>query len=250
MFAVMFIIGAVFGSFYNVVGYRVPNRESILYPASHCTKCNHKLKFYELFPIISYVFLRGKCSKCGDKISLFYPFFEFLTGLLFGLCYVSFGFSYELIIDLTFISMLIIITVSDVIYMIIPDEILIFFGCILGLEKLLIYGLGNLFISAIHGAIAFVVMFLIKKMGDFIFKRESMGGGDIKLLFVFGFVLDAPSAILSIFVGSFIGLPVSLLFLKMTKKHIIPFGPLLAIGAVVILLMHIDMNTIVNFLSY
>ena len=72
----------------------------------------------------------------------------------------------------------------------------------------------------------------------------------IKLLFVFGLVLDAPSAILSIFAGSFIGLPVSLLFLKATKKHIVPFGPLLAIGATVIFLMHIDMNTIVNFLSY
>ena len=249
MFAVMFIIGLVFGSFYNVVGYRIPKNESILYPPSHCTKCNHKLKFYELFPVVSYIFLKGKCRKCGDKISLFYPFFEFLTGLLFGLCYLSFGFSYELIIALTFVSLLIIITVSDTIYMIIPDEILIFFIFLLILEKLLFYGLSATFIALIHGVISFAVMFLIKKIGDFIFKRESMGGGDIKLMFIIGFVLDAPSAILSVFLGSFLGLPICLLLFKRDKNHIIPFGPLISLGAVIILLTHINMDVIVKFLG-
>ena len=109
MVFLMFIIGTVFGSFYNVVGYRIPNNESIVFPGSHCTKCGHELKFYELIPIFSYIFLKGKCHKCHDKISLFYPFFEFLTGLLFALSYVSYGFSLELIIVLTFISMMIII---------------------------------------------------------------------------------------------------------------------------------------------
>jgi len=245
----MFIIGTIFGSFYNVVGYRVPVHESIIYPSSHCTKCGHKLKFYELFPIISYIFLKGKCKKCGNKISSFYPFFEFLTGLVFGFCYLSFGLSYELIFALTFVSMLIIVTVSDVLYMIIPDEILIFFLLVLSIMKILFFGLDSFFISILHGIISFVVMLLIKKIGDFIFKRESMGGGDIKLLFVFGFVLDAPSAILSIFLGSFIGFPICLLLFKSNKEHIIPFGPLLALGATVILLMHINMYTIVGFLN-
>lgn len=250
MFIVVFIIGTIFGSFYNVVGYRVPKHISILYPSSSCTNCGHKLEFYELVPIISYFFLRGKCRKCGDKISLFYPFFEFLTGLLFGLCYLSFGFSYDFLIALTFISMLIIITVSDVLYMIIPDEVLAFFVIILGVEKIVLYGFDKFLISILHGVIAFTVMFIIKKIGDFIFKRESMGGGDIKLLFVFGFVLDAPTAILSIFMGSFLGLPGSLLFLKKSRKHIIPFGPLLAIGSIIVFLLHIDMHVIASFLSY
>ena len=249
MFVVMFIIGTVFGSFYNVVGYRIPNHESILYPSSHCTKCGHKLKFYELIPIFSYLFLNGRCMKCGDRISPFYPLFEFLTGLLFSLCYLSFGFSYELIFALTFISMLIIITVSDLLYMIIPDEILIFFIFVLGIQKILFFGFDCFWSSILHGIISFAVMFLIKKMGDFIFKRESMGGGDIKLLFVFGFVLDAPSAILAIFMGSFIGLPICLLLLKNNKEHIIPFGPLLALGSIIVLLMHIDMYTIVSFIK-
>lgn len=133
--------------------------------------------------------------------------------------------------------------------MIIPDEILIFFVIVLGIQKIIFYGFDSFGVSVLHGIISFVVMFLIKKMGDFIFKRESMGGGDIKLLFVFGFVLDAPSAILAIFIGSFIGLPICLLLLKNNKEHVIPFGPLLALGVVIILLMHIDMYTIVNFLK-
>ena len=85
-----FIVGIIFGSFYNVVGYRVPKGESILYPSSHCTKCKHELKPYELVPIFSFLFLKGKCKKCGTKISWFYPIFEFLTGILFMLSYLIF----------------------------------------------------------------------------------------------------------------------------------------------------------------
>ena len=87
LITVLFILGTIFGSFYNVVGYRIPKGESILYPSSHCTKCNHKLGFFELIPILSFVFLGGKCSNCKIKISLFYPFFELLTGICFSLSF-------------------------------------------------------------------------------------------------------------------------------------------------------------------
>ena len=86
-----FIVGTIFGSFYNVVGYRVPKGESLIYPSSHCTKCNHKLGMLELIPVLSFLFLGGKCKKCKDKISWFYPLFEFISGVLFALSYVVFG---------------------------------------------------------------------------------------------------------------------------------------------------------------
>ena len=76
---VLFIFGITLGSFYNVVGYRIPKGESIIYPSSHCTNCNHKLKWYELIPVFSFLFLRGKCSKCHQKISWFYTIFEFFV---------------------------------------------------------------------------------------------------------------------------------------------------------------------------
>ena len=243
----LFIIGTIFGSFYNVVGYRLPKGESIVYPPSHCTNCNHKLTFFELIPILSYIFQSGKCKHCQKKISLFYPIFETLTGILFVLSYLSFGLNLNLIIALTFISMMIIIVISDYHYLIIPDEVLITFTIILFAEILCINGLEAALYSLLNGTLAFLTMFLLKKLGDFLFKKESMGGGDIKLLFIFGMVLTYPIAILSIFVGSLIGLPIALLILYKKKNHILPFGPFLAAGATLLLLIQINIETIINF---
>ena len=242
----LFIIGAIFGSFYNVVGYRLPKGESIIFPPSHCTNCNHKLTFFELIPVLSYVFQGGKCKHCHQKISLFYPIFETLTGILFVLCYLSFGLTPNLIIALTFISMMIIIVVSDYHYLIIPDEVLITFSIILFIEILCINGLETALYSLLNGLLAFITMYLIKKFGDFLFKKESMGGGDIKLLFIFGMVLTYPIAILSIFVGSLIGLPIAILILCTKKDHVLPFGPFLAAGGALLLLLQINLDTIIN----
>ena len=250
MAIMIFIIGTIFGSFYNVVGYRIPKNESIVYPSSHCPKCNHKLKPYELIPIFSYIIQKGKCTNCHIKISPFYLIFELITGILFTISYIAFGLTPELLIALTLISMLIIITISDYIYMIIPDSILIVFGILLFIEITIIYGIDKALISILNGTISFIFMFILKKFGDFIFKRESMGGGDIKLLFILGMVLSFPIAALSIFVGSIIGLPISIFLLNKDKSHIIPFGPFLAAGAILLLLTKVDLNTIINFYNY
>ena len=178
----LFIIGTIFGSFYNVVGYRLPKGESIIFPPSHCTNCNHRLTALELVPVLSYIFQKGKCKHCHQKISLFYPIFELLTGILFVLCYISFGLTPTLIIALTFVSMMIIIVVSDYHYLIISDEVLITFSLILFIEILIINGIEPALYSILNGLLAFATMYLLKKFGDFLFKKESMGGGDIKLM--------------------------------------------------------------------
>ena len=246
---VLFIFGTIFGSFYNVVGDRVADGKSIIYPPSHCPKCKHRLTPSELIPIFSYLFQGGKCKSCKCKIPLFHPIYEIFVGLLFMFSYISFGFTGELVIALTFVSMLAIIMVSDYYYMIIPDEILIFFGVVLALEVLLINGIDAFGISLLSGIISFGVMFLIKLFGDFIFKTESMGGGDIKLLFFLGFILGWPQALLSIFLGSIIGLPISLIVLKIKNTNIIPFGPFLALGAIIILLTHFNIEILLNALT-
>lgn len=243
---VLFILGTVFGSFYNVVGDRLPEGKSIVKPSSHCPKCGHKLTPLELIPIFSFLFQRGKCKNCKTKIPVMHPLFELLSGILFILAYISFKLTPELLIALTFISILLIIFVSDMEYMIIPDEVLIVGLIFLTIEKLVIYGINNVLISILNGVICFTLMFLLKKLGDFLFKKESMGGGDIKLLFVFGFVLGAPMAILSIFVGSIIGLPICLIVVARNSSHEIPFGPLLSLGALIILLFQINLD---KFLS-
>lgn len=244
-----FIFGTIFGSFYNVVGYRIPKGESILYPASHCPKCNHKLKPLELIPILSYIFLRGKCSKCKEKISWFYPLFEFLTGVMFALSYMVFGLSLECALSIVFISMLMIIIISDYQTMIIPDSVLIIFGIIILIIKYFIVGYPSILYSLLDGIIAFIFMLALKLFGDFLFKRESMGGGDIKLLGIFGIMYGWFLSIFTVFLAALIGLPISLILLKKNKSHEIPFGPFLAIAAILIVLFKVDMNTITNLFT-
>lgn len=244
----LFILGTLLGSFFNVVGWRLPKGESIISPPSHCPKCNHRLKFWELIPILSFFLQRGKCTSCKQKISWFYPIFEFCCGGLFALAFLAYGWTWELLIALTFISMLIIIMVSDYNFMIIPDEVLLFFGIALSIEILFISGYQSLILSLGNGCIAMAIIYGLKLFGDFLFKKESMGGGDIKLLFVFGLVLGWPLAILTILLGSIVGLPLSLIVLYKKKDHEIPFGPFLSIAALIIILTRFDINMLINIL--
>lgn len=243
----IFVIGTLLGSFYNVVGYRLPKGQSIVFPPSHCPNCNHRLGTSELIPILSFIFLKGKCKHCRQKISAFYPVFEFLTGLLFVISYIIFGPTKEFLLAITFVSLLIIIVVSDYEFMIIEDSVLIFFSILLFAEIWWVNGLTKALYSLLNGILAFFTMWALKKFGDFLFKKESMGGGDIKLLFIFGMVLSYPIAILSIFLGSLIGLPISLIIMAKKKAHIIPFGPFLALGAIILFFTQIDIQTIVDF---
>lgn len=247
--ALLFLITGLFlGSFYNVVAYRITKGESILFPRSHCPQCKHNLKFWELIPIISFVIQKGKCVKCHAKISWFYPLAEIVCGLLFMTCYLVFGLSLNLIIALTFISMIVIIVLSDYYYMIIEDVILIVFGLLLMIEIFLINGINVLVSSILNGIIAFGVMFLIKLLGDFLFKKESMGGGDIKLMFIFGLVLGFELAITSIFLASIIALPISLIILKQKKDNVLPFGPYLSMGALILYFSQINFSSIFSFI--
>ena len=245
---VTFIFGTVLGSFYNVVGYRLPKEESLISPPSHCPKCNHRLGASELVPILSYLFQMGKCKNCKSKISMFYPIFEFSTGILFMISYLIFDFSIDFFIAITFISMLLIIIISDYQTMIIPDSVLIVSSILLIIELFIKNGF-NVYINILDGIISFMIMFLLKKFGDFLFKKESMGGGDIKLMAVIGLVLNYKLAIISIFLASIIGLPVSLVILYKNKTNIIPFGPFLSVSAIILLLSRVDFNWIINLLT-
>ncbi|MBQ9024699.1 MAG: prepilin peptidase [Bacilli bacterium] len=260
---IIFIIGLCFGSFFNVVGYRLPNNMSIAFPSSHCPNCNHKLGKLELIPVLSYLFQKGKCKNCKQQISIFYPIFELLTGILFVLCYLSFKDVYPEIINIIFAclftSSMIIIMISDIKYMIIPDEVLIFFSIVLVILKLYItYKLGiinNLldlgyeFIFILKdGFVMFLIMYLIRLFGNFVFKKDSMGGGDIKMMIYVSFILGWKLSIVVIFIASFLALPISIFNMYKKNEHMLPFGPYLAISSLILLLGKIDLNTIINLL--
>ncbi|WP_427137096.1 prepilin peptidase [Psychrobacillus psychrodurans] len=225
-----FLYGLIFGSFFNVVGLRIPKKESIVHPPSHCTVCDRRLTIKDLVPVFSYVFLKGKCRGCGTKIHWVYPVMELVTGLLFAFAYYQLGFTLELAVALLFISLLVIITVSDIAYMLIPDKILIFFLIHLIVLRVFV-PLSPWWDSIIGAFVGFGVLFLIA-----VVSKGGMGGGDIKLFFVIGLVLGWIPTLLTLFLASIIGTVVGIISLRRTKqgrKTPIPFGPSIAIAAII-----------------
>lgn len=245
---IFFIFGSLFGSFLTVVGMRLPRKESFLVNRSYCDNCHHQLSFLDMIPILSYVFLRGKCRYCGKKISEVSTYMEFFTGVLFSLSYFVFGFSYQLFIALGIVAMLIIISVSDISYLIIPDEVLIFFSGYFIIVKCLGEGLYSALFSILTGLALFSIMYGIMLLGNFIFKKESLGGGDVKMMFVFGIVLNPILGLFVIFLGSLLALPVSLFILLKQKKNLVPFGPFLLISFAFIYFTRIDIPMILAFI--
>lgn len=243
-----FILGTVFGSFFNVLAIRIPKKESIIRPGSHCEKCGHKLKWYELIPILSFIFQKGKCTSCKTQLSLLYPFSELALGLLFMISYYSFGFSYELIISIILSSVMILVTVSDLTYLMIPDRFIFIPIILVLIIKLIFLGMKAFLLSIFSGFLCFLIMYLIMKFGEFIFKKECLGGADVKLMILSGVTLEPFLSLLVIIIASFIALPVSLLLLFKHKENIIPFGPFLVIGILIIFFLKLDTMSIVEFL--
>lgn len=245
---IFFIFGSIMGSFYHVIATRLSKGKSIITPASHCEKCNHQLKWYELIPIISYIIQGGKCRHCKEKLPLSYLLMEICTGILFAVCYHVFGFTLELILSIIFVSSLIIIIISDIEYMIILDEVLIFaiFGIII--IDIVDVGLYETSLRVLAGLGSFATMYLVKKVGDIMFKQESLGGGDIKLMFLIGLVIGYPMAICNIFFATFIAFPIALFLLIFKKDNIIPFGPFLSMSGIILYIWGLTFSDIIIFL--
>lgn len=248
IYIVIFIFGSIMGSFLNVLAVRLSNNESIIWPRSHCHNCEHKLKWYELIPVVSYIIQGGKSRCCKTRIPISYLVIELVTGVLYMVSYHSFGFSYEFVISLVFISSLIVIIVSDIEYMIILDEVIAISCIAIIILKLIFFGLDECANSIISAILAFISMYIIKLIGDKMFKRESMGGGDIKLMFLFGLVIGYPLSICNIFLATFIAFPVAVYILFSRKDNLIPFGPFLAMSAILIHISKIDIARIFEFL--
>ena len=243
-----FLLGLFFGTFFTCIGKRLPNHENIFLIDNKCNKCFHKLYLTEMVPIFSYIFLRGRCRYCHAKIDNLYTYMELFTGILFAFAYYAFGISFELLIALGIVSMLIIISVSDMSYYIIPDEVLIFFSGYFIIINCLSNGIYSSLFSILSGLFLFVLMYSIMWLGSVIFKKECLGGGDVKMMFVFGLVLHPVLGLISIFIGSLLALPISLLMLWRKNEKMVPFGPFLLISFTFIYFTKIDFNMILDFL--
>ena len=233
-YIMFFIIGSCFGSYFGVLGLRIPREEKTFNSRSHCENCGHILKWYELIPIFSYFIQNGKCRYCHKKLSLFYPFLEISTGLLFAVSYYSYNFSYELLIALVIISLFMLVVVSDLTYLMIPDRFILTAGILIFIFKVLEKGIINGLIQLGYGLICFVGMYLIMLLGNKIFKKETLGGADIKLMFLVGLTLDPLLAIVVLFLSSITALPVSLYILFKKNDHVIPYGPFIIFALLVV----------------
>ena len=242
--ALIFIVGLIIGSFLNVCIYRIPRKESIVYPASHCTECGQALAFFDLIPIFSYLILRGRCRSCGNRISGRYPLIELITGMVFLFLYIQYGLTIAFAAYIFLMSALIVVFFIDLDHMIIPDKLVLFIliGALLLViynivSPLAIYGDTRWWNPLLGTAIGSGFLFLVAVIGSILFKtNEAMGGGDIKLLIPIGLFLGWRLTILTLFLAILVAGVSGILLIaaKITsRKASIPFGPFIVIGTFV-----------------
>lgn len=230
------IIGLCIGSFLNVCIYRIPREESIVFPASHCTACGYELKVLDLIPVISYIFLKGRCRKCGEKISIKYPLVEVLNGILYLLIYLKFGLTFNFIAYSILASLLIVISYIDLECKYIYSSTTIL-GGILGAAYILI-GLytkdTTLLNNILGGVIGYLIIYLIVVI------TKGMGQGDAEIAGICGLFIGIKGILVSLFIAIVLGGIVAsiILVLKLKdRKSEIAFGPYIAIGAVIWILI-------------
>lgn len=232
----VFGLGLIFGSFFNVCIARMPSDESLM-TRSRCPHCKKKVAWFHNIPVMSFLWLRGKCASCKRPISIQYPLVELGTAFLYLWLYAKFGLSVQFLSYAVFASLLVVISVIDLYHQIIPDELSLP-GIPMGFVFALITGditwweslLGAFF----GGGIFFAVAFGYEKLT----KREGLGGGDIKLLAMMGAWLGHSSLLPIIILSSALGSVVGILFMLVKKKDLkaaIPFGPFMAVAALVYL---------------
>lgn len=228
---IAFIIGSIIGSFINVVIYRFPKGKSIVNPPSACPSCGNRLKWFDMIPILSYIFLKGRCRYCRTKISIIYPIVEILTGLTYMFVYAKFGFSLYAIKFIIFLTLIIAVSFIDLREGVVPDAIVLP-GCGVAILFSLFEG-KQIFLQSLLGLTFLGIIFLI----IIILSRGGMGEGDITLgamigAFV-GFKFSIVVFVLSFVLGAIFGVT-AMLFLRKKGKDAIPFGPYLGIASFIV----------------
>lgn len=240
MLVILFICGLIFGSFYNVVGLRLPKAESIIYPNSYCPYCKKPLSYLDNIPLISYILLKGKCNACHMEISKVYPLVELGTGLLF--MYAAYKVNnFPLIISLVLMSLVILITITDIYYFIIPNKLLLFFMSIFIVIRI-VHPLSPWYDSLLGFLLSYLLIFML-----IIISQGGIGAGDMKYLAVLGFLTGTKVVllgfILAILLGGVYG--IYLLIVKQkNKSDSVPFGPFIGLG---VLISYYYYNEIITF---
>ncbi|PHR56545.1 MAG: prepilin peptidase [Arcobacter sp.] len=222
------IIGLVYGSFLNVLIARIPNDENVAFPASHCPKCKTPLKIYHNIPLFSWLFLRGKCAFCKEKISIQYPIVELLSGLIFAAVFFKLGLSYmSLMIALSF-SFLLALSVIDFYIKMVPDSLNLLAMTTAIMAAMSLEGLVLNFQNALlfMGGFAMLRFYL-----SYFMKREALGEGDLMVAGTMGAMVGVQLGLMAIFVSAILALPVMMYMRNETdESKMVPFVPFLAMA--------------------
>lgn len=241
------LAGLAIGSFLNVLIYRLPRQKKIALSRSACPLCQKVIKFYDNIPVLSYIILMGKCRYCHKSISIRYPLVELLNAVSYLFLFYSYNFSPLFFIYGFLASALIVIFLIDLDFQIIPDFITIP-GMIAGLAVSFLPGAIGILASVIGLLVGGGVLYLAAVLGEKLFRKESMGGGDIKMTAMLGTFLGWQKVIIVFFGGAFLGLLISIFLMIFSKKvrssRLIPFGPFLATAAGVAVVFG---DSIINF---
>ena len=225
------VVGACVGSFLNVCVHRWPEDKSVVSPPSACPACGARIKWYDNVPVLGWLWLRGKCRACGNRISIQYPLVELFTAGLWVMAAWRFGPSWQALATALFFTILLGIALSDAATYIIPDQFTIG-GTVLGLALSFAPGGLDPLDAFIGAAAGFVLLWLVAVLGEWAFKKEAMGGGDIKMMAMVGAFLGPVGVLLTVFLGALFG---SLIFgpISMKTGKLVPFGIFLALGAAI-----------------
>ncbi len=233
---ISFAFGLLFGSFFNVCIYRIPEGTSIAFPPSHCSSCSHQLGALDLVPVLSRFFLKGKCRYCGAPISFRYTVVELLTAVFFALIALRFGFTLDTLLVSVLVSVLIIVSFIDFDHTIIPNGPLLF-AAAAGLGYAFFHGGAMGLVMAFLGALCGAVpLLLMDGFGRLFFKKEGMGLGDVKLMAAVGLFLGWKLTLFSLLAAVWvctIWIVILVLSGRRQSTGYIPFGPFLSIGCLI-----------------
>jgi len=235
-----FVLGCIWGSFSNVCIYRLPNDQSVVKGRSFCTSCKEQIKWYDNIPFLSFIFLKGKCRKCGNKISSQYFLVEFVSAISFVIVYHLYGITITTLLLIILSVFFIIIFFIDLKHFIIPNELtfpLMLIGFVKSFEPNLNQTIfPNYINSLIGGVFGYLIIWLIIFFYKKVRNKEGMGLGDAKLMAVVGFWFGWASIPFTIFISSFVALIFSIPSLIKKNKNMatqIPFGPYIIIGCII-----------------
>lgn len=227
--AVAAVLGSAFGSFLNVCIYRLPRDQSLVHPPSTCPACGRRIAWYDNVPVLGWLLLAGRCRYCRAPIAVQYPLVEALVAGIWGLAFWYYGLTWHALAGSLFGTILLGIAVTDARHYIIPDEFT-WGGLALGLLLSLTEGWGGLARAALGAAAGFALLYAVAWGGEKVFRKEAMGGGDIKMMAMVGSFVGWKGVLLTLFGGALFGTVVFVPIAMRTKK-LVPFGVFLAAGA-------------------